>query len=434
MAGIGLAVAVLTCCPAIARADGDPASDFLYTQPVFLTASASPAQRAELVQLADTSKRRGAPIKVAVITSAYDLGSITPLWAKPQRYAEFLGAELSYAYRGTLLVVMPNGFGIYRGGKPVAADLRAMKGLTTGPGVGRLVVSAAAAIRRLASAAGHPLPAGGGAMPASPTTATQPRRSHLFVVVVLVLGLVVIGAAWALSLRLRPVRSRRFTRFRLGFTRPVTLTGVLVATVPFAVAVGAVAAVALPLHGDGAATPRASRPGVVGLSWGAGARPAPMFTLTDQDGSPVSLGSLRGRVVMLAFVDPVCRNLCPLEASLLGQVERRFPPKSRPAVIAVSVNPWGNARSHLLEDIRNWQVGSGWRWAIGSHAALASVWRAYGIGVRARTVNAGGVAVHEISHSEQIYLIDRRGFERQVIPYPFTVPDVVRGVRRLETT
>ena len=120
-------------------------------------------------------KRRGAPIKVAVISSAYDLGSITPLWDKPQRYAQFLGAELSYAYRGTLLVVMPNGFGIYRAGKPVAADVRAMKGLTTGPGVGRLVDSAEAAIRRLAFAAGHPLPAGGGAIlhrpPARPSRA-----------------------------------------------------------------------------------------------------------------------------------------------------------------------------------------------------------------------------------------------------------------------
>jgi len=329
---------------------------------------------------------------------------------------------------------MPNGFGIYRGGKPATAQARAVQGLTTGPGVGRLVASAAAAIRRLASAAGDPLPAGGGAVPAPPATAAQPGRSDLFAVVVLVLGLVVIGAVWALSLRLRPLRSRRIARLRLGFARPVTLTGVLLATVPFAVAAGAVAAVALPLHGDGAAAPRASRPGVVGLSWAAGTRPAPAFSLTDQDGAPVSLGSLRGRVVLLAFLDPVCRNLCPLEASLLGDVEKRFPPKSRPAVIAVSVNPWGNARSHLLEDMRNWQVGSGWLWAVGSHAALARVWRAYGIGVKARTVNAGGVAVHEISHSEQIYLVDAKGFERQVIPYPFTVSDVLRGLHQLGTT
>ena len=53
MVGVGLAVALLACFTAIARADGDPASDYLYTQPVFLTASASPAQRAELVQLAE---------------------------------------------------------------------------------------------------------------------------------------------------------------------------------------------------------------------------------------------------------------------------------------------------------------------------------------------------------------------------------------------
>ena len=44
------------------------------------------------------------------------------LFRKPQRYADFLGQEIIYFYRGPLLVVMPNGYGIFQSGKPLKED------------------------------------------------------------------------------------------------------------------------------------------------------------------------------------------------------------------------------------------------------------------------------------------------------------------------
>ena len=38
-----------------------------------------------------------------------DLGTVSALWDKPQTYANYLGYELSLAYTGRLLVVMPSG-------------------------------------------------------------------------------------------------------------------------------------------------------------------------------------------------------------------------------------------------------------------------------------------------------------------------------------
>src|SRR6202012_5969118 len=49
------------------------------------------------------------------------------------------------------------------------------------------------------------------------------------------------------------------------------------------------------------------------FSWPAGRRAAPSFELRDQNGRPVSLAAYRGRPVIVTFVDPLCRNLCPLE-------------------------------------------------------------------------------------------------------------------------
>ena len=40
--------------------------------------------------------------------------------------------------------------------------------------------------------------------------------------------------------------------------------------------------------------------------------PAPGFQLTDQNGQPVSLASLRGKVVLMTFLDPVCTTDCPI--------------------------------------------------------------------------------------------------------------------------
>ena len=54
---------------------------------------------------------------------------MTELWRQPQNYARFLGQELSLVYRGTLLVVMPNGFGLESLNPAVPADASALAGI-----------------------------------------------------------------------------------------------------------------------------------------------------------------------------------------------------------------------------------------------------------------------------------------------------------------
>ena len=57
-------------------------------------------------------------IRVALILSPSDLGTAFSLFGKPQKYAEFLGLELSFVYRDRLLVVMPTGYGYSVNGDP----------------------------------------------------------------------------------------------------------------------------------------------------------------------------------------------------------------------------------------------------------------------------------------------------------------------------
>lgn len=162
-----LVAATVLSFPAAASANGDPASDYLLGQSVFLPFNAkidsSVAERlSAVIRAAD---KAGFKIKVAVIGTPYDLGTAFSLYRKPQRYAEFLGLELSFVYRDRLLVVMPNGFGYSVNGEPGPRFSRVLKSLPEpGRDATKEVSAATTAVRRLAAVAGHRIvvPKGGG--------------------------------------------------------------------------------------------------------------------------------------------------------------------------------------------------------------------------------------------------------------------------------
>jgi cytochrome oxidase Cu insertion factor (SCO1/SenC/PrrC family) len=138
--------------------------------------------------------------------------------------------------------------------------------------------------------------------------------------------------------------------------------------------------------------------------------PAPAFSLTDQHGRDVTLASLRGKVVLLTFLDPVCSNGCPLEAQefclagqLLGASDRHV------ELVAIVANPVdyqvGYVQAFDLQEGLN--AMPNWLYLTGTPDQLAQVWHGYG--VVAQVVSAGSM----IAHSENAYVIDQRGHLRQ---------------------
>ena len=181
-----LALGVLAFVPAAARADGDPASDVLYNGRVFFPfeVKISAQKQQDLQQIVDGAWKAGFPIKVAVISAAYDLGSVGALWEKPQLYSKFLGSELAFLYKGRLLIVMPNGFGLNHG---TAAERKLLGKVPIGQGGDGLTASATAAVGALAAASGHQLP-----KPAHPASNTARDRIVIVVAVVLIALLVLL--------------------------------------------------------------------------------------------------------------------------------------------------------------------------------------------------------------------------------------------------
>jgi len=165
-------------------------------------------------------------------------------------------------------------------------------------------------------------------------------------------------------------------------------------------------------------------------SWAAGTRPAPMIdTLRDQFGKPFSLASLRGRNVAIVFFDSHCTTACPLEGRALSAAERQLPRSQRPVLVAVSVNPADTPTSTAVA-LRKWGLSgvAPWYWLMGTRRQLAPVWAKYHIYVSARPING------DIAHTEALYLVDRRGYERTAYLWPFATRFVTSDLRTLGLT
>ena len=89
MARVGCLVAALLvlgfAVPGAARADADPASDYLYTTNVFLplATKVSPPLARELRAVTAAAAKAGKPIRVALIATPTDLGGVPSLFGKP---------------------------------------------------------------------------------------------------------------------------------------------------------------------------------------------------------------------------------------------------------------------------------------------------------------------------------------------------------------
>jgi hypothetical protein len=197
---ITLATALLA--PAGVRADGDPASDVLLTRDLFFTYSppVSPALEAVLNAEVTAARRNSFPVKVALIRARYDLGLLPELFGKPQQYADFLGQEISLQYKGPLLVVMPNGYGVRGVSDAARAAVAAMPKPATGA-IDDLARAAIAAVPKIAASSGHPI--------SVPGEKTNGGTSTLIIAVAAAMAVAIAGA-------LLIIRRRWMTRRRSG--------------------------------------------------------------------------------------------------------------------------------------------------------------------------------------------------------------------------
>lgn len=138
-------------------------------------------------------------------------------------------------------------------------------------------------------------------------------------------------------------------------------------------------------------------------------QPAPPFTLVDQSGHSVTLASLRGKVVVLAFLDPVCVSDCPLIGHELKAADEMLGASARRVeFVAVNLNPLYRTTAYLqaYDAQEGLTTVSNWLYVTGSLAQLEQTWAHYHAAVSYAT---GGTM---ILHNDIAYVIDASGHLR----------------------
>jgi protein SCO1/2 len=155
-------------------------------------------------------------------------------------------------------------------------------------------------------------------------------------------------------------------------------------------------------------------------------RLAPEFSLPGSDGAEVTLARYRGKVVLMAFGYTSCAAVCPITLATLAEA-RSILGEAADAVqvIYVTVDPERDDADRMKDYLAEFDpsfVG-----ATGNPDVLAAVRRNYG--VTATKIGTGDDYV--MDHSSSIYLIDRIGKLRALMPYGHDVGDFVHDIKLL---
>ncbi len=154
-------------------------------------------------------------------------------------------------------------------------------------------------------------------------------------------------------------------------------------------------------------------------------RAAPGFSLRNQYGRRVSLASLRGGPVVLAFLYARCGGPCVLIAQQIrGALDELG---EHPAQVAiVSADPAGDTPNAVRSFLARVSLSGRVQWLSGPAAALTAVWQAYGV----RPASAGREAFAKYA---EVRLLDAQGRERVLYGTEQLTPEALaHDIRKLQ--
>ncbi|MCX5747654.1 MAG: SCO family protein [Proteobacteria bacterium] len=156
-------------------------------------------------------------------------------------------------------------------------------------------------------------------------------------------------------------------------------------------------------------------------------RPAPPIDLQGSNGARLHLGDQHGKVVILEFGFTYCQAVCPVTLGHLTEVFRKLGDAARGVqVIFVTVDPKRDSPARLAEYLAAFDPS--FLGATGTPDELAGVRAAYGVLAQEVASSDPGLG-YQVNHSSSIYLIDRAGMLRALIPFGRPVDDIVHDIK-----
>ena len=156
---------------------------------------------------------------------------------------------------------------------------------------------------------------------------------------------------------------------------------------------------------------------------------APDFSLRGSDGSDVTLARYRGKVVLLAFGFTYCAAVCPTTLATLAQARSSLGKAAdNVQVIFVTVDPGRDNAAHMQRYLAAFDRS--FMGATGDPDTLAAVRKEYGV----TAVKQGTGPDYAMAHTSSIFLIDRAGRLRALMPFGHQAPDFVHDIQFLSAS
>ena len=182
----------------------------------------------------------------------------------------------------------------------------------------------------------------------------------------------------------------------------------LVLTALTVCAIAAVIGASLAMSGDDGGTGQTN-------GWAGAVRPpglaVPAFSLTDQDGKPVTAASLRGKPTVYAFIYSTCQDTCPAQVQTIRQALDDT--HADVNVVGITVDPKTDtpklAKTFLLKQTMTGRM----RFLLGTRAQLEPVWKAFGIRPQSNA----------LEHSAHVVVADTDGMQRVGFPFDHLTPE-----------
>ena len=158
--------------------------------------------------------------------------------------------------------------------------------------------------------------------------------------------------------------------------------------------------------------------------------PAPAIELVDSEFRPFSLGSLRGKVVLVSFIYTTCNGSCPATTSILDRIRRKLRDDGRwgrsVEFVSITLDPARDSPEALAQYARIYRADTNtWHFLTGAPERVAKVIASWDMWVK---VDASGV----IDHPSRTFLLDGAGHRREIYNLETLTPDsVARDVESL---
>lgn len=178
----------------------------------------------------------------------------------------------------------------------------------------------------------------------------------------------------------------------------------------------------LPLHAAATTAPRL-KAGVFEP-----AQPAPEFALKGSDGAELKLARFKGKLVLLTFGFTNCPEVCPTTLATLAQARKQLGAEAADVqVVYVTVDP----ERDDIPRIRQYLTAFDPSFVGGTETPdkLAAMRKRYG--VVAEKIPKPQPNAYGMNHSTSVFIIDRAGKLRGMMPYGHEAKDFVHDLKLL---